>query len=917
MTSPLPFYRAALLIPLLSAGLQAAAGLLAGSNLRTCDKVAPVGVDARPYFGWMPVATGAGEAIAAQRACRLQVASTAALLKANTPDVWDSGLAKGSLVNMVPYAGPALLSDTRYYWRVQLVDGAGNEGAWSAVAHFDTGLLKNDDWSGAAWIRRPSEEPNDYTLYRRDFALPASKVMRAVLHITSCHKYEVSLNGTQVGSGPAYHEPQFQYYNSYDVTTLLRAGAGNVLAVFNRWWGPGQGRPPAERGLIAKLVLHMEDGRTQIVGTDGEWRTHSAPQWELGTAKRNRTNGTGFVEKIRASAIIDGWDKPGFDASTWDKATVLGAHPTKPWSGILQTDLTRMHEEEVPAVSWTKLGEGHYIADFGKVRAGRPAVNFSAGEAGRVVRMLGGFTLEADGKICVRTNQKTDLSYTFELDGKARRFMPAEYHGMRYLEIENAPAGLALADVRFVSRTYELEGLRDPEVIARFDTDNPTLNAVWKLMVDSIPVCTQEQFIDTPTREKGGFLGDAWSESVAAMLVGRDRTMTRRTLAEFPCSQESLWPGDGRMNDVYPYHKQDDIPDYNHMYVAWIWDYYRETGDLVFLERQYEALRKVMVYELRSLRADTGLVTNLEGGRGDYLGGIVDWPKSGRYGYDMTAAARTVINTFTWQNLRVMTDIATLLGKQEDAAHYASKAEALGKAINTQLVNADGIYHDGIRPDGKASPHLSQQANTMPLAMGLVPAERRAAVAAHVKSLRMASGMVTLRWLIDSIGESGDGAHLVELFTNKEWDGWAKCLERGATCTWESWNAIDGTESLSHAWGAVGTEGLVRYVLGISPLEPQYARVRIRPLHFGAALSRASGSIPTDRGTVAVAWRLQDKAVTLDVDIPLATTAEIWVPATGGTLLLDNREVSARSEPGYLVTEVGPGRHTLRAGSGH
>lgn len=96
---------------------------------------------------------------------------------------------------------------------------------------------------------------------------------------------------------------------------------------------------------------------------------YSAPQWELGTAKRNRTNGTGFVEKIRASAIIDGWDKPGFNASSWEKATVIGAHPTKPWTGILQTDLSRVHEDGDPVLPRDR---GEEVGDVGRVELEKP-----------------------------------------------------------------------------------------------------------------------------------------------------------------------------------------------------------------------------------------------------------------------------------------------------------------------------------------------------------------------------------------------------------------------------------------------------------------------------------------------------------------------------------------------------------------
>src|SRR5690606_18500080 len=125
---------------------------------------------------------------------------------------------------------------------------------------------------------------------------------------------------------------------------------------------------------------------------------------------------------------------------------------------------------------------------------------------------------------------------------------------------------------------------------------------------------------------------------------------------------------------------------------------------------------------------------------------------------------------------------------------------------------------------------------------------------------------------------------LLDLYTNEEWDGWAKTLARGATATWESWNALDGTESLSHSWGAVGLVGYVRYILGFAPLEPQHSRVPVRPLLFADALTQASGRLFTDRGEVKLAWaRNENGSYAMDVRIPDTMTAELWIPSPGGT----------------------------------
>ena len=123
----------------------------------------------------------------------------------------------------------------------------------------------------------------------------------------------------------------------------------------------------------------------------------------------------------------------------------------------------------------------------------------------------------------------------------------------------------------------------------------------------------------------------------------------------------------GRYNAVYPNGDgKRDIPDYSEMLPNWVWRYYQESGDVELLEEAYPAIQNTADYVLRHIPEDgptAGLVTRLSGGSGQYLNGIVDWPAPGRFGYDMSAAARTTINALAVEVLRVAGDMAEELGR--------------------------------------------------------------------------------------------------------------------------------------------------------------------------------------------------------------------------------------------------------------
>ena len=90
-------------------------------------------------------------------------------------------------------------------------------------------------------------------------------------------------------------------------------------------------------------------------------------------------------------------------------------------------------------------------------------------------------------------------------------------------------------------------------------------------MKHTLPMDAQEEFIDS-IRQKGGFLGDGYQESLAAMEVENERVLTRSRLNEFIESMVEFWTTGadiGRVNACYPdVNNARDIPDYTQMYLA-------------------------------------------------------------------------------------------------------------------------------------------------------------------------------------------------------------------------------------------------------------------------------------------------------------------------------------------------------------
>ena len=85
--------------------------------------------------------------------------------------------------------------------------------------------------------------------------------------------------------------------------------------------------------------------------------------------------------------------------------------------------------------------------------------------------------------------------------------------------------------------------------------------------------------------------------SSATMAAFDDRAMTYQALRDVARGQKRWWPGEGRVNAVYPNGDgKRDIPDSTEQFVDWVWQTYDTTGDLQQLASLYPVVKNVSDY---------------------------------------------------------------------------------------------------------------------------------------------------------------------------------------------------------------------------------------------------------------------------------------------------------------------------------
>jgi alpha-L-rhamnosidase len=148
----------------------------------------------------------------------------------------------------------------------------------------------------------------------------------------------------------------------------------------------------------------------------------------------------------------------------------------------------------------------------------------------------------------------------------------------------------------------------------------------------------------------------------------------------------------------------------------------------------------------------------------------------------------------------------------------------------------------------------------------------------------------------------------------------------GATTIWERWDGIkpdssfqtSGMNSFNHyAYGAIG-DWMYRVVAGLDTEEdkPGYKKIKIQP-HIGGKLTHAAATLNTYYGKLHSGWKLENEKLVLEIEVPVNTTATVYIPATDPALVTGNglaltnlKDVqTVGSDKEYVQVAIGSGSY--------
>ena len=683
----------------------------------------------------------------------------------------------------------------------------------------------------------------------------SKKITKATLCMTALGVYEAELNGEKVDDilfapGYTYYHRQLQVQN-YDVTKMLTESdnTDNVLRIYlGQGWYCGR---------------YTFENKCQIYGE------HSAAAWML-TVEYDEGSIV-YTSRDKTVAMLQSpYEYAGFYDGEIYHADVLRKTDEKPVpyegklpehmeDGILYTKI----QETVPVKTAVKHGDVT-ILDFGQNFAGFLEID-PAHMNGEMLKLRHGEILNADGSLYTANLRKAKAETVYYKGTETEKYRPRfSFMGFRYVELSGVEYEEGLLTGLVIHSQMERTGFF---TCGYKKVEQLYNNQVWGQRSNYLEVPT-----DCPQRdERMGYTGDGH----VFALTGAYNYDTEPFLAKFlkDIRYTQMDNSEGYVAPVVPARGPEGVGFMNML--GWgnavtilpkmLWQQYGTTR---YLQEQYDSMKTHVECEIRHM--GKGLMSRKDLWIGPSLG---DWLAPGKDVKYMAMHNGPVSNAFIVNDLRILSETAHLLNKAEDAARYREQLEKTTAAYLKVFVKKDGTMKDNY-----------QGAYIMALQMVIPKGELWDAcfrkLVEKIREEGMQTGFFATEHLLPLLADNGQARLAYDLLLNEQCPGWLYQVNCGATTTWERWDALrpDGTVNESkmsgdnmvsfnhYSFGSVG-EFYYRYILGIQPLEPGYAKISLHPF-IDRRLGSVEGSYQSRAGEIRMAWQVEGDMVRIRYSTP-------------------------------------------------
>jgi hypothetical protein len=328
---------------------------------------------------------------------------------------------------------------------------------------------------------------------------------------------------------------------------------------------------------------------------------------------------------------------------------------------------------------------------------------------------------------------------------------------------------------------------------------------------------------------------------------------------------------------------------------------YKWYGDISVMQKAWPMMVKYVEY-LKS-KSKNNIVSH---GLGDWF----DYGPKEPGPAQLTPMALTATSIY-YYDLKLLTEMAGLLGKKDEQQRLATWSNEVKDSFNKEFFNPKTcVYSTG-----------SQTAMSMPLCFGMVDESLKSKVVANLvdtiktHNKALTAGDVGFHYLVQALTEGGASQLLFEMNNRDDVPGYGFQLKKGATALTESWPALEEVSNnhlmLGHImeWFYTGLGGISQ-----SENSTAYKEIVIHPDMVGD-ITHTKSSYQSPYGLISTEWTKKDGKLSLNVTIPVNTSARIYLPPSDIKKVkesgrsIENKDFQYTNSDKNLILKVGSGSY--------
>ncbi len=344
-----------------------------------------------------------------------------------------------------------------------------------------------------------------------------------------------------------------------------------------------------------------------------------------------------------------------------------------------------------------------------------------------------------------------------------------------------------------------------------------------------------------------------------------------------------------------------DSPEWGSAAVIVPWLLYKWYGDEAILKEAYPMMKKYVAY-LQNKSANNIL---------DY--GLGDWYDNGPKppGVAQLTPKALTATAIYFYDAQLLAKVAAVLKQKNDALMYRQLTAAIGYAFNNSFFNKKTkVFATG-----------SQTAMAMPLCVGLVAGDNKVAImknmvdSINANGKKLTAGDIGFHFLIQALHDGGASQLIYDMNYRDDVPGYGYQLKKGATALTESWPALAEVSNNHLMLGHI-MQWFYEGLGGIKQTENSYGykQIIIKPEVVGD-INYVNANHQTVYGNIVSQWKKTHAGFELHVEIPVNTTAIIYLPAKNIKQITESNKAVSNAKD-FAVGTSKNGRVAIKAGSG-